>query len=163
MLHVLDLKANYWSLWTESEHLASYNERYPRGFERLRAGIGYRLRPSWVWQRKRNGASELIAAISNRGGAGVPGVLWLTAKSPDGRLKLHGSFDPGHPHGGALRMGSFLLPQGYVGRIDLLAEIEIRPNVIRSVAWACEQPLNADGSISVDIKPVNDANWRKSI
>ena len=163
MLHVLDLKANYWSLWTESEHLASYNERYPRGFERLRAGIGYRLRPSWVWQRKRNGTSELIAAISNRGVAGVPGVLWLTAKSPDGRLKLRGSFDPGHPYGGALRMGSFFLPQGYVGRIDLLAELEIRPNVIRPLAWACEQPLNADGSISIDIKPLNDPNWRKSI
>ena len=97
MLHVLDLKGNYWSLWTESEHLASYNERYPRGFERLRTNMGYRLRPSWVWQRKRYGTSELVITVSNRGVAGVPGVLWLTAKSPDGSLNLRGSFDPGHP------------------------------------------------------------------
>ena len=163
MLHVLDLKANYWSLWTEAAHLASYNQRYPRGFERLRAAMGYRLRPSWVWQRKRQGTSELIVAISNRGVAGVPGVLWLTAKSPDGRLKLRGSFDPGHPYGGALRMGSFLLPQGYAGTINLLAEIEMRPEVRMPIAWACEQPLNPDGSVSVQIRPMDDPNWRKSI
>ena len=60
-------------------------------------------------------------------------------------------------------MGSFVLPKGYVGRIDLLAEIEIRPEVLKPVAWACEQPLNPDGSISIDVKPMNDPNWRKSI
>jgi hypothetical protein len=163
MLHVLDLKANYWSLWTESENLASYNERYPRGFARLRAGIGYRLRPSWVWQRKRFATSELIVAVSNSGVAGVPGVLWLTAKSPDGKVNLRGSLDPGHPYGGALRLGSFLLPKGYVGPINLLAEIEIRPDVLKPVAWACEQPLNADGSLPLDVKPMNDPNWRKGI
>jgi hypothetical protein len=163
MLHVLDLKANYWSLWTESENLGRYNERYPRGFERLRTGIGYRLRPSWVWQRKRIGAPELVLAISNRGVAGVPGVLWLTAKSPDGSVKVCGSLDPGHPYGGSLRLGSFLLPKGYVGPIDLLAEIELRPGVLKPVAWACEQPLNKDGSIAVQIRPSNDPNWRKAI
>jgi hypothetical protein len=125
--------------------------------------MGYRLRPSWVWQCKRFGTSELIIAISNKGVAGVPGVLWLTAKSPDHSLKLRGSLEPGHPYGGALRMGSFLLPKGYVGTIDLLAEIEIRPGVLKPVVWACEQPLNPDVSISVEIKPMNDSNWRKSI
>jgi hypothetical protein len=163
MLHVLDLKANYWSLWTESENLARYNERYPRGFERLRTHMGYRLRPSWVWQRKRFDTSELVVAISNSGVAGVPGVLWLTAKSTDGSISLHGSLDPGHPIGGALRMGSFVLPKGYVGPIELLAEIEIRPGVLKPIVWACEQPLNPDGSISVEIKSMNDPNWRKSI
>ena len=92
--------------------------------------MGYRLRPSWAWQRKRFGTSELIVAVSNRGVAGVPGVLWLTAKSPDGRMNLRGSFDPGHPYGGALSLGSFLLPKGYVGTINLMAEIEIRPDVL---------------------------------
>jgi hypothetical protein len=163
MLNVLDLKANYWSLWTESENLASYNERYPRGFARLRTSMGYRLRPSWVWQRKRFGTSELIVAVSNSGVAGVPGVLWLTAKSPDGKINLRGSLDPGHPYGDALRLGSFLLPKGYVGTINLLAEIEIRPDVLKPIAWACEQPLNADGSLSLDVKPMNDPNWRKGI
>ena len=48
-------------------NLAAYNEKFPRGFERLRANLGYRLRPAWVWQRKRYGAPELIVAVSNRG------------------------------------------------------------------------------------------------
>jgi hypothetical protein len=95
--------------------------------------------------------------------AGVPGVLWLTAKSPDGSVKVRGSLDPGHPYGGSLRLGSFLLPKGYVGPIDLLAEIELRPGVLKPVAWACEQPLNKDGSIAVQIRPSNDPNWRKAI
>jgi hypothetical protein len=56
-----------------------------------------------------------------------------------------------------------LLPKGYTGAINLSAEIEIRPGVKRSVAWACEQPVNADGSITVDVKPDNDLRWRKGI
>jgi len=163
MLHVLDLKANYWSLWTESEHLASYNQRFPRGFERLQANMGYRLRPSWVWQRKRSGTSELVVAISNRGVAGVPGVLWLQIASPDGRFKRRGSLDPGYPHGGGLRLGAFLLPVDYIGEVNLSAEIEIRPGVFRSVAWAIEQAVNADGSISLVVKKPDDPKWRKGV
>jgi hypothetical protein len=163
MLHVLDLKANYWSLWTESEHLASYNERFPRGFERLQANLGYRLRPSWVWQRKRSGTSELVVSISNRGVAGVPGVLWLQIASPDGSFKLRGSLDPGYPHGGGLRLSSFLLPSGYHGTVHLSAEVELRPGVLRPVAWACEQPLHASGALSIDVKEMDDPKWRKAI
>ena len=163
MLHVLDVKANYWGLWTESDNLAHYNEVYPRGFERLRSTLGYRLHPSWVWQRKRYGTSELIVNVSNHGVAGVPGVLWLNLQSPDGKLQLRGGLDAGHPYGGGLRQASFLLPKGYTGAINLSAEIEIRPGVKRSVAWACEQPVNADGSITVDVKPDNDLRWRKGI
>jgi hypothetical protein len=163
MLHVLDLKANYWSLWTESEHLANYNERFPRGFQRLRTNMGYRLRPSWVWQRKRSGTSELVIAISNRGVAGVPGVLWLQVAAPDGSFKLRGSLDPGYPHGGGIRLGSFMLPSGYAGKVNLSAEIEMRPGVLRSLAWACEQPVNDDGSISIEVKKMDDPKWRKAI
>ena len=163
MLHILDTKANYWSLWTETANLASYNEHYPRGFERLRTNMGYRLRPSWVWQRKRSGAPELVVCISNRGVAGVPGVLWLNMVSSDGKVKMRGSLDAGYPHGGGLRMGSFLLPAGYVGEIRLSAEIEIRPGVLRPIAWACEQPVNADGSISIHVKPADDPKFRKAV
>jgi hypothetical protein len=31
------------------------------------------------------------------------------------------------------------------------------------VAWACEQPLNEDGSITLDLKPENDPGWRKGV
>jgi hypothetical protein len=163
MLHVLDIKANYWGLWTESENLRRYNETYPRGFERLQTCLGYRVRPSWVWQRKRFGTSEIIVNVSNRGVAGVPGVLWLRLVSPDGTLRLEGALDPGHPHGGGMRQASFLLPPGYVGRIHLSAELEMRPGTRKPVAWACEQPTNSDGSISIEVKKTDDPGWRKSI
>ena len=64
MLHALDLGSNYWSLWTEA---ATTCKLLPRGAVRARSRrcssrIGYRLRPSWIWQRKRYGTSELIVA-----------------------------------------------------------------------------------------------------
>ena len=163
ILHVLDLRANYWSLWTEADNLARYNEAYPRGFERLRANMGYRLRPSWVWQRKRYDTFEVIVCVSNRGVAGVPGVLWLQLESPDRKVSLRGTLDPGHPYGGGLRQAAFLLPKGYVGKINLSAQLEIRPGTMRSVAWACEQPVNSDGSITIELKESNDHGWRKGV
>lgn len=163
MLHVLDLRANYWALWTEADNLARYNEMYPRGFDRLRTQIGYRLRPSWVWQRKRYDTFEVIVCVSNRGVAGVPGVLWLQLGSPDGKIRLKGTLDPGHPHGGGLRQGSFLIPKGYVGPLKLSAQLEIRPGVLRPTAWACEQPVNPDGSITIELKEANDRGWRKGV
>ncbi len=163
MLHTLDLRSNYWSLWTEAANLARYNETNPRGFERLRSNLGYRLRPAWVWQRKRRGTAELVVAVSNRGVAGVPGILWLQLSTPDGRLKLRGTLDPGHPIGGGIRLASFFLPVGFAGPINLSAELEIRPGSLRSVAWACEQPLNSDRSISIDVRKNDDPSWRKGV
>ncbi|HEY4660116.1 MAG TPA: hypothetical protein VIG91_01355, partial [Terriglobales bacterium] len=163
MLHTLDLRANYWSLWTESDNLKTYNEKYPRGFERLQTNLGYRVRPGWVWQRKRFNTSELVVSVVNRGVAGVPGVLWLTLSSPEKSWKMRGSLDPGEPSGGGNRECSFLLPNGFVGQVQLSAEIELRPGVFRPVKWACEQPLNSDGSITVQVKYVNDPTWRKGV
>lgn len=136
---------------------------YPRGFERLRTSMGYRLRPSWVWQRKRYGAFELIVCVSNRGTAGVPGVLWLNLESPDKKLSLRGALDAGHPHGGGLRQASFLLPKDYSGKVFLSAELEIRPGVKKPIAWACEQPVNPSGSIAVELKSESDRGWRKGV
>jgi hypothetical protein len=163
MLHTLDVGSNYWSLWTEADNLRRYNEVYPRGFERLRSNLGYRLRPSWVWQRKRHGTFELIVAVSNRGVTGVPGVLWLQIASTDGQVKLRGTLDGGHPHGGGMRLASFLLPQGFAGTIHLSAELELRSGVLKPVGWTCEQRLNADGSIAIDVRNADDPGWRKGV
>ena len=163
MLHALDLKANYWSLWTEAANLLRYNNTYSRGFDRLRVALGYRIRPSWVWQRKRDGGSELIVAVSNRGVAGVPGVLWLQLDSPGRQLKLRGTLDAGQPTGGSTRLGAFRLPAGYTGRLHLSAHLEIRPGVVKPVAWTCEQPLNADGSLVIEVKRDDDPGWRKGV
>jgi hypothetical protein len=32
--------------------------------------------------------------------------------------------------------------------------------VLKPIAWACEQPTNADGSISIDVKTMDDPKWR---
>ena len=163
MLHVLDVKANYWALWTEADNLARYDQQFPRGFARLRAQMGYRIRPAWVWQRKREGTMELVVGVANRGVAGIPGVLWLHLESPDGAVKLRGALDAGHPFGNGMRLAGFLLPQGYAGPVRLSAKLEIRPSVLKPVAWACEQPVNPDGSISIDVRLANDPGWRKGI
>lgn len=163
MLHALDVRANYWALWTEADNLKSYNERFPRGFRELRARIGYRVRPAWVWQRKRYATSELIVAIANTGVAAVPGVLRLILDSTEGKIHLRGSLDPGQPHGGGVHQGAFLLPHGYSGDVNLRAELEIRPGVFRPVAWACEQPMNQDGSITFKVRTYDDPDWRKGV
>jgi hypothetical protein len=76
---------------------------------------------------------------------------------------MHGTLDAGHPHGGGIRQASFLLPKGYGGKVQLSVQIEIRPGVKRPIAWACEQPVNADGSITIDLKSETDRGWRKGV
>src|SRR5436190_14307880 len=134
MLHSIDLGANYWSLWTESDNLRSYYERYPAGFDTLQRRLGYRLRPSWIWQRKRYGTDEVIVAITNDGVAGVPGVLRLYVESFDGKIKLGGSLDAGQPHAGKIRQASFLLPKNSDGlKFKIRAEIETKGGKRRPV------------------------------
>jgi hypothetical protein len=164
MWHALDLGANYWSLWTESDDLRRYQEARPHAFETLQRRLGYRLRPSWVWQRKRYGTSELVVAISNDGVAGVPGVLRVFVESADGRLHVGGGLDAGHPHAGRLRQASFVLPAGCEGqKLRLRAEIELKGGVQRPLRWACAQPLEPDGSRCVDLLGSDDPRFRKGI
>lgn len=163
MLHVLDLGGNYWSLWTEADNVAHYRERHPEAFAALDRRLGYRVRPSWVWQRKRNSAPELIVAIANDGVAGVPGILRIFAESADGTVRVGGSLDAGHPHAGRLRQASLRLPEGVEGTsLRLRAEIDAR-GVRRPVRWACLQPLNADGSLTIQLLRRDDPAWRKGI
>jgi hypothetical protein len=163
MLHVLDLGANYWSLWTEGDNLKRYNERYPRGFATLQQRMGYRVRPSWVWQRKRYGTSEVIVGVANDGVAGVPGLLRLSLESMDGKFRMSGSLDAGHPFGGRIREASFILPPGMEGaKLKLRAEIETK-GVRRPVNWACEQPLDPDGSFVIELQRFDAEGWRKGV
>ena len=164
MLHTLDLGGNYWALWTEADNLARYHEQFPDGFNTLQRRMGYRIRPSWVWQRKRYGTMELVLAIANDGVAGVPGVLRVILESPDGRFRAEGSLDAGHPYGGKLRQAAFLLPSELTsGTLHLRAEIETKAGVRRPVRWACAQPLTADGAFAITVKPASDPDWRKNL
>jgi hypothetical protein len=163
MLHALDLGANYWALWTEADNLRRYYEKYPHGIDAVRQRIGYQVRPSWIWQRKRYGTSELILGLSNDGVAGVPGVLRVYAESMDGKLRVGGSLDAGHPYAGRVRQASFVLPQGMEGQpMRIRAEIETK-GIRRPLRWACAQPLDADGAFAIQLKTFDDRGWRKGI
>jgi hypothetical protein len=163
MLHVLDLGANYWSLWTEGANLKRYHERYPRGFTTLQQRMGYRVRPSWVWQRKRYGTSEVIVGVANDGVAGVPGVLRLSIESMDGKFRMSGGLDAGHPFGGRIRLASFVIPREVAERrFRLRAEIETR-GVRRPVRWACEPPVETDGAFLIELQAPDAPGWRKGV
>jgi hypothetical protein len=163
ILHALDVGANYWSLWTEAENVARYRAERPMAFETLDRRLGYRVRPSWIWQRKRFGADELVVAFANDGAAPLPGVLRVHAETAEGRPLAGGGLDPGHPLAGRLRLASFRLPAGLGGTdVHLRAEIDVK-GVRRQVRWACAQPLRADGALSVRLKRHDEPDWRKGI
>jgi hypothetical protein len=162
-MHVLDLNANYWALWTEGDNLAAYYAKYPNAFDTLHRRMGYRVRPSWVWQRKRYGTSEVILGIVNDGVAGVPGILRLYVESQDKKVSIGGGLDAGHPYGGRQRQAAFILPKGMEGeKLSVRAEIETK-GVRRPVRWACAQPLNPDGSFPITLRKFDDEGWRKGI
>ena len=163
MLHTLDLGANYWSLWTEALNLRRYREQRPMAFEALERRIGYRVRPSWVWQRKRASSDELVVAIVNDGCASVPGILRVFAETRDGKPLAAGGLDAGQPLAGRPRLASFRLPQRLGGsEVRLRAELEVK-GVRRPVTWACAQPLDASGGLVVKLKKWDDPDWRKGI
>jgi hypothetical protein len=162
-MHVLDLNANYWALWTEGDNLAAYYAKYPNAFDTLHRRMGYRVRPSWVWQRKRYGTSEVILGLVNDGVAGVPGILRLYVESQDKKVSIGGGLDAGQPYGGRLRQAAFILPKGMEGeKLSVRAEIETK-GVRRPVRWACAQPLNPDGSFPITLRKFDDPGWRKGI
>ena len=163
-LHALDIGSNYWAVWTEGENLENYYQRFPASFDLLKRRLGYRVRPSWIWQRKRSGACELIVAMANDGVAGVPGILRVSIESSDRKFKVTGGLDAGQPYAGKVWQASFILPAGMMGqKVRLQAELETKGGIRRPVQWACAQPLEQDGSIPIQLLPEKDNRWRKGI
>jgi hypothetical protein len=145
----LDIGTNYFGLWTESDNIRRYYQKYPDSFRAMEQRLGYRVRPSMIWQRKRYGTMELIVGIGNDGVAGVPGVLGIYAESLDGKIRVGGDLDVGEPRAGQIRQASLILPKGMDGQqIVLRAELEVK-GVRRPVRWACRQPTNLDGSLTI--------------
>jgi hypothetical protein len=162
MLHALDMRANYWSLWTEADNLASWQALRPGVIARMQARLGYRVRPAWVWQRRRAGGIEIIVAVANDGVADVPGTLRLVVSTPDGRQLRSGGLDPGHPAAGRLRLASLPLPGGTVPEVRLAAQIELKGGVRKPVHWACRETL-VDGSVAVPLRAAGDPAFRKGV
>lgn len=161
--HALDISSNYFGLWTEPDNVRRYYEKYPDSLHAMEQRLGYRVRPSLVWQRKRYDTMELIVGIVNDGVAGVPGVLGVYAETPDGKVKVGGNLDAGQPYAGKLRQASLILPKGLDGEhVNLRAEIEVK-GVRRPVRWACHEKTNADGSLAIRLKRGSDTNWAKGV
>jgi len=161
--HALDIGASYFGLWTEADNVRRYYEKYPDSLRAMEQRLGYRVRPSLIWQRKRYDTMELIVGVVNDGVAGVPGVLGIYAESMDGRMKLGGNLDAGQPYAGQFRQASIILPKGMDGQqIKLRAELDVK-GVKRPVRWACHNPTNPDGSLTIRLKKGSDTNWRKGV
>jgi len=160
MLMALNIRSNYWALWTEADNLARYNERYPNGIAALQKSLGWRVRPAWAWQRERWGVPELIFGFANDGVAGVPGVLKLNLASLDGAFRFSGCLDAGRPFGGGVRQAGFLLPESaYGAKIKLTAELITKGGATRPVKWTCAQPLLPDGGFPVQLREKGKLVW----
>jgi hypothetical protein len=151
--HVMDIGANYWSLWNfhqiSARNLRSYYQAYPASFDRINRRIGYSVRPSFLWSYQDNGYLGLIVGFANDGIAGVPGVLRATVESEDGKPLKSGCLDAGYPLPGKIRQAQFVLPQGTkLSGLKLRAEIEVK-GMRYPVRWSCRQKLNHDGSLTL--------------
>ena len=161
--HALDIGTNYFGLWTEADNVRRYYEKYPDSLRAMEQRLGYRIRPSLIWQRKRYDTMELILGIVNDGVAGVPGVLGIYAESLDARVKVGGNLDAGQPYAGQFRQASIILPKDMDGQqVILRAELQVK-GVRRPVRWACHNPTNPDGSLTVRLKKGGDSDWKKGV
>jgi hypothetical protein len=151
--HVIDVGANYWSVWNwhneSAANVLSYYQKYPEPMEHIARRIGYRVRPSFVWSFKREGAPGLVVGVVNNGISSVPGVLRLTVFSDDGKVNVSGCVDAGYPKPTGVRQAMLLLPQGTEWQgLKLKAEVEVK-GVRYPVRWACREKTNADGSLTL--------------
>ncbi|MCG6924154.1 MAG: hypothetical protein LJF30_02360 [Acidobacteria bacterium] len=151
--HVIDLGASYWSVWNwhdiAARNILDYYERYPEPIDGIARRIGYRVRPSWVWQFERTGHQGLVLGMVNDGIAGVPGVLRLTVLSEDGSVIVSGCLDPGHPKPQGVRQALLMLPESVDWKgLRLKAELEVK-GVRHPVSWACRQRTSGDGTLTL--------------
>jgi len=152
--HVIDVGANYWSVWNwhniAAKNILSYYDKYPQHIDNIVRRVGYRIRPSWIWHYEKSGNHPgLVIGFVNDGISGVPGVLRITVFSDDGRVKVSGCLDAGYPLPGKVRQGQFQLPQETEWKgLKVKAELEVKGQKY-PVQWACKQPQNPDGSITL--------------
>jgi hypothetical protein len=158
--HAHDVGANYFSLWNwhriSAAGLEAYYAAHPTALDSLAKSMGYRVRPSWIWTYEERGEPGLIIGFVNDGIAGVPGVLRVTVGSQSGQQLCAGSLDAGYPLPGRVRQAQFPLPKGTSWRgLRLKAELEVKGQRY-PVRWACQQKLNADGTLT--LRPTNGLN-----
>ena len=117
--HVLDVGANYWSVWNwhneQPKNVLSYYDRYPEPIDSIARHIGYRVYPSFIWSFRER-TPGLVVGLANGGVAGVPGVLRLTVFSEDGKISVSGCIDAGYPKPVGIRQAMLMLPPEPTGK-----------------------------------------------
>ena len=153
--HVKDVGPNYYSLWNShninADNLQACYDRFPEALDSIAGCIGFRIRPSWIWQSEKDGVRNLIFGMVNDGIAGVPGVLRLTLFTDDGKVHVSGCLDAGYPHPQGVRQAMLTLPPGVTPENSVLkikAELEVK-GVRHPVPFAVAQQLNPDGSLTI--------------
>jgi len=151
--HVRDVGANYWSLWNwhniHAEHVMNYYNQYPDGIDRLNREIGYRLRPAWVWTYGETRDAGLLVGLANDGISGVPGVIRLILFDSVGNSISSIALPAGHPTPHQVKLARLELSAGIGWEgLHLKAELIVK-GVSHPVTWACREPLNPDGSLTL--------------
>jgi hypothetical protein len=102
--------------------------------------------------------------VKNDGAASPPGILRIYVSDREGSFKAGGGLDPGHPYPDSLRICRIVLPLNTRWKVEkskdassggsfefplrLFAELEFYGKRY-PVRWACSEPLNEDGSITI--------------
>jgi hypothetical protein len=150
--HVLDLGANYLSLWDfhqiSAAGVMSDYRQYQKTYDEINRRLGYNVRPSFIWTYGGENPG-LIVGLANDGVAGVPGVLHVSLVAEDGRTIFEGGLDPGYPLPGRIRQAQLPMPQGTKWEgLHLKAELDVK-GVRYPVRWTCHQQTNPDGSLTL--------------
>ena len=140
--HVLDVGANYWSLWNfhniSATSLRAVYEARPEFLDRAARRIGYRIRPSWIWSYEKDGHPGLVLGLVNDGVACVPGTVRLTVFNEDGTVTVSGCLDPGYPMTRGVRQAMLPLPKGTDWKgLRLKAELALSSSRTESGAIDC--------------------------
>ena len=151
--HAADVGVNYLSLWSwhtqSAANLLSYYEKFPRLIDEIARQVGYRIRPSFIWTFKRDGAPGLVIGLANDGISPVPGVLRLSVLSEDNKIHVSGCVDPGYPKPTGVHQAMLILPAGTQWEgLRLKAELDVK-GVRYPVRWACRQKVDSDGSLTL--------------
>ncbi len=152
--HVMDVGANYWSLWNwhaeRAANVLSYYDKYPEMIDTIARRIGYRVRPSFIWRyesARRERPRDRVRQRRHRGRAGRAARRGDDARTAS--CSPAAGLDPGYPLPGKIRQARFALPAGTDWKGLLLkAELEVK-GVRYPVRWACRQSLEADHSLKL--------------
>ena len=151
--HVRDVGANYWSLWNwhniHADNVMRYYHQFPDGIDQLNRVIGYRIRPAWIWTYGETHPTGLIIGLANDGISGVPGRVQLKLLNKSDTLLSEATLEAGSPSPHYVTLTRLELPTGVDWKgTRLKAQLWVK-GTSHPLRWACREPLNPDGSLTL--------------